>query len=145
MREPAAVISAIIVSDRRGDRTDAKSTSAPSMTSTLPDARRTPIPNVTASIMEEKRSIMDFVISMVVSPVVPACSEPTMVMDPTQNSRVAVTNPFATSPSPFLEKRSSTFFPRRLRAPSMSRSVPVSTPRMVEMRRTSRFRLSKAP
>ncbi len=43
----------------------------------------------------------------------PACSEPTMVMAPTQNTMLAVTNPSAkvASPSPYFYKLFLLFFP----------------------------------
>ena len=60
----------------------------------------TPAPSVVAIMAQKTRSIIDLVSRMLLSPRMPASSEPLTAMAPTQHSRLAVTKPSASDGPP---------------------------------------------
>ena len=95
--------------------------------------------------MAEIRSSRDLVSSISLSPEMPALREPTMVMLPTQNSREAVTNPWAreTRAAPSMGWLERNLFsiqsPRDWIFPSRSSQVPTRAPSTMETMRTRVF------
>ena len=93
--KPTHDISAITASVSKGEITPANKVIKPWYTSTKTAENNTPTPIVLAKIIEDTKSIADFVNKIVLSPLIPACKQPTMVIAPTQNSREAEVKPCA--------------------------------------------------
>ena len=99
-REPAHVRSATAASESSGAIAPASSVSVPSTTSTAAPASITPAPSVVAIMAQKTRSIIDLVNRMLLSPRMPASSEPLTAIAPMQHRRLAVTNPSASDGPP---------------------------------------------
>ena len=87
-----------------------------------------------------------FVKSISLFPVSPACREPTMVIAPTQNNRLAVTKPSAiVTFSPGFLKRFSSFSAKLLRCLSRSNASPMTAPTAMDIMAMSVFSPDMAP
>ena len=124
----------------------ASSVSAPSTTNTAAPASMTPAPSVVAIMAQKTRSIIDLVSRMLLSPRMPASSEPLTAMAPTQHSRLAVTKPSASDGPPSCRCTcASTQVPRRWMAPSMFSSAPTAAPSVMDTMTMRMLRHSIAP
>ena len=85
--KPTQDISLITVSVNNGEITPAKSVIKPWYTKTNIAENNTPIPIVLAKIIADTKSMADFVNKIVLSPLMPACKQPTIVIAPTQKSK----------------------------------------------------------
>ena len=106
----------------------------------------TPAPSVVAIMAQKTRSIIDLVSRMLLSPRMPASSEPLTAMAPTQHSRLAVTKPSASDGPPSCRCTcASTQVPRRWMAPSMFSSAPTAAPSVMDTMTMRMLRHSIAP
>ena len=145
-REPAHVRSATVASESSGAMAPASSVSAPSTTNTAAPASMTPAPSVVAIMAQKTRSIIDLVSRMLLSPRMPASSEPLTAMAPTQHSRLAVTKPSASDGPPSCRCTcASTQVPRRWMAPSTFSSAPTAAPSVMDTMTMRMLRHSIAP
>ena len=99
--EPVTDICRMICCVNIGETATASSVKPPSIINTGRQESKTPKPNVDAKGIAEIQSITAFEYRVLLLPLIPLSIEPTMVMAPTQNKRVAETKPSAIFVLPF--------------------------------------------